>query len=204
MLNRDNKQVFFGIAIAFILWYFVFLTSYLDSFWIRVTVGSITLTVFANIFGRDSFKDDLDLNLSVIWKGVITGLILYTVFYLGYNLLESMLYFGASNVYLFRSENSLYVPFVTLFITSFCEEYFWRRYAQTIFIKNYGFTIGLSLTTIFYGLIHLPTLNLPLVIAAFISGFYWGVLYEYTGSLWITIISHIVWTELVFVFLPLI
>jgi membrane protease YdiL (CAAX protease family) len=182
----------------------VFLTNYLDSFWIRVTLGSVLLAIFANIFGEDSFKDDLDINPGIILKGVIAGLILYTAFYIGYNLLESILYYGANSVYLFRTKKSLYVSFVTLFITSFCEEYFWRRYTQTILIRNYGFTIGLSLTTIFYGLIHLPTFNLPLVFAAFISGFYWGVLYEYTGSLWITIISHIVWTELIFVFLPLI
>lgn len=204
MLNRDDRNVFLGIAIAFILWYFVFLTSYLDSFWIRVTLSSVLLAIFANTFGEVSFKDDLDINLSIIWKGIIAGLILYLAFYIGYNLLESILYYGANSVYLFRTKKSLYVSFATLFITSFCEEYFWRRYTQTILIKNYGFTIGLSFTTIFYGLIHLPTLNLPLVFAAFISGFYWGVLYEYTGSLWITIISHIVWTELIFVFLPLI
>jgi membrane protease YdiL (CAAX protease family) len=46
-------------------------------------------------------------------------------------------------------------------------------------------------------------MNVPLIAAALIAGLFWGILYQRTGSLLLVIASHLVWTELIFVFLPL-
>jgi membrane protease YdiL (CAAX protease family) len=146
---------------------------------------------------------DHGFNLIVILKGVLSGGILYTVFFFGYNILEPFLQHGSSIVYMFRSDSSLLVIALALVVTSICEEYFWRRYVQTVLISNYGSVIGLMGSTMAYASIHLLTLDLPLVLAAFLAGFFWGLLYEYSYSYWVIILSHIVWTELIFVFLPL-
>jgi membrane protease YdiL (CAAX protease family) len=161
------------------------------------------LALYASIFGKDIFRDDQELNLEVILKGLLSGGILYTTFYFGYNILEQYIIHGSKAVYMLSSDSSLFTIATALVITSICEEYFWRRYIQTTLIKNHGIVIGLMGSTVAYALIHIMTLNIPLVFAAFLAGFFWGVLYEHSYSIWVITLSHIVWTELIFVFLPL-
>jgi len=89
-----------------------------------------------------------------------------------------------------------------LLFTSFSEEYFWRSYVQKNFVYQYGKT-GILITSALYALIHFSTLNIGLIAAAFIAGLVWGITYDQLDSLWVVVFSHLVWTELIFVFLPL-
>ena len=198
----EAKNVIAGIGLAFALWYVVFLSHILDSFWYRVTVASIILASYAAIFGRGVAGGAHEISVSVVLKGVVSGGFLYASFFVGYNVFRSSLESGASSVYLFRTDSPLYIAAVSLIITSICEEFFWRRYMQTALVESHGGT-GLSLNALLYAFIHLPTGNLALVFAALIAGLFWGLLYEYTKSFWVVVFSHIVWTELIFVFLPL-
>ena len=158
--DKGPKLVFIGISFALLLWYFVFLSNFLGSFWIRVTLASILLSIYAALFNRDYHLGDQEVKLQSLWNGVLSGFLLYILFHIGYNILEPYLQQGAS------------ARAVALIITSFCEEFFWRRFIQRTLISSYGITIGLTLSTAMYGLIHLPTFNLPLILAALISGFY--------------------------------
>ena len=198
----ETKNVVVGVGLAFALWYIVFLTDILGSFWYRVTVASIILALYAAVFGRGIAGGVNDISVSEALKGVFSGGFLYASFFVGYNVFRSLVESGASSVYLFRTDSSLYVAALSLLITSFCEEFFWRRYLQTVLVESYGGT-GFSLSVLSYAFIHLPTGNLALVFAALIAGLFWGLLYEYTESFWVVVFSHIVWTELIFVFLPL-
>ena len=199
-MNRYTKIVF-GVVLSFLLWYQVFLSDYLWSFWYRVTFSSIILSCYAYLVGKTSLSD-VKLGRNNIIKGICSGFALYGLFYVGFNVFRTLVAGGASNVYLYRSELPLFVPAILLLVTSFCEEFFWRHYIQTSIGDRYGFK-GILLTTALYSAIHLPTLNIPLVAAAFIAGLAWGLLYRYTGSLPLVVFSHIAWTELIFVFLPL-
>ena len=199
---NEAKTVIAGIGLAFALWYVVFLTHILDSFWYRVTVASIILALYAAIFGGGVAGGDHEISVSVVLKGFVSGGLLYASFFVGYNVFRSLVESGASSVYLFRTDSPLYIAAVSLIITSVCEEFFWRRYLQTALVERHGGT-GVSLSALMYAFIHLPTGNLALVFAALIAGLFWGLLYEYTKSFWVVVFSHIVWTELIFVFLPL-
>ena len=199
-MNKYTR-VIFGVVLSFLLWYFVFLSDLLWSFWYRVTFASIILSCYAYIVGKTSLSD-VKLRRNDILKGLGSGIGLYGLFYIGFNVFRTLVAGGASNVYLYRSELPLFVPAMLLVVTSFCEEFFWRHYIQTSIVENYGFK-GILLTSALYSTIHLPTMNMPLVVAAFIAGLTWGLLYRYTGSLWLVVFSHIAWTELIFVFLPL-
>ena len=190
-----------GVTLSFVLWYLVFLSDYLWSFWYRVTVASLLLSLYAYRIGKAGLKE-VRLGMDDIIKGLGSGLALYGIFFIGFNVFRSLVAGGASDVYLFRSELPLIVPALLLLGTSFCEEYFWRHYVQTIISERYGFN-GILLTAALYAAIHLPTMNLPLTAAAFIAGLAWGLMYKRTGSLWLVVFSHIAWTELIFVFLPL-
>ena len=199
-MNRYTR-VIFGVVLSFLLWYFVFLSDLLWSFWYRVTFASIILSCYAYIVGKTSLSH-VRLGRKDIIKGLGSGFALYGLFYIGFNVFKTLVAVGASNVYLYRSELPLFVPAMLLLVTSFCEEFFWRHYIQTSIVERYGFK-GILLTAALYSAIHLPTMNLPLVAAAFIAGLAWGLMYRYTGSLPLVVFSHIAWTELIFVFLPL-
>jgi len=190
-----------GIVLAFVLWYYVFLSELLTNFWYRVTMGSIILTTYAQCFAEEKARLRLPMFREIVW-GAASGILLYILFFAGYNLFRPVLEMGALNVYVFSKEAPLLTPAFLLIITSFCEEYFWRGYIQEAMISKVG-RWGIITASLLYASIHIPTLNLPLVFAALIAGLSWGVLYDYTKSIWVTTFSHIVWTELVFVFLPL-
>jgi len=68
---------------------------------------------------------------------------------------------------------------------------------------SFGATAGVLSTTLAYALIHAPTMNAPLILAAAIAGLFWGLIYQRTGNLWLVVASHLAWTELIFVLLPL-
>ena len=199
MLIQNKNRVLIGIVSSFLLWYIVFLTNYFWSFWFRVTFASIVLAIFASISGARRIPP---LKMGDVLKGLTSGLGLYLAFLLGFNMFRPYLFEGAVNVYTFREELPILVPSLLLLITSFCEEYFWRHYIQSSLVDLYDFR-GVVIASLFYSAIHLPTLNVPLIAAALLAGFFWGIIYNHTGSLWIVVFSHIAWTELVFVFLPL-
>ncbi len=201
MRDATKTRVFIGIALAFILWYFVFLTDFMTSFWYRVTSASILLAIYAYGIGINRVQNTNVSVKEIIW-GVISGVLLYALFFLGFNIFRHFVEGGALNVYTFRDEVPLAVPAIFLVITSFCEEYFWRGYIQKNMIASRGRN-GVIVTSLIYASIHLPTFNMPLVAAALIAGLIWGIIYEKTDSIWIVTFSHIVWTELIFVFLPL-
>jgi membrane protease YdiL (CAAX protease family) len=199
----DARRPIIGVILSFILWYIVFLTDILSSFWIRVTLASILLALYAYLIGRKGLPEVKSPNSNEIIKGIISGLLLYGSFKVGYTVFEPFVMRGAENVYTMRSDSPLILAAVFLVVTSFCEEYFWRGYIQTFTVARIGKVLGILLTTTAYAAIHLPTFNIPLILAAFIAGLVWGILFEYTGSLWLVVFSHMVWTELIFVFLPL-
>ena len=200
MYKPNNKITVIGVLFAFFLWYFVFMSDFLFSFWYRVTAAAIILAAYAYIWGGFKVHNRQFLRESILGLG--SGVLLYILFYLGFNLFRVFVAQGASNVYLFRTELPLAIPAGLLLITSFCEEFFWRKYTQKNLVQTYG-PKGILITSVLYAAIHLSTNNIPLVFAALIAGVFWGILYEYTGSFWIIVFSHIAWTELIFVFLPL-
>ena len=199
MYLTPQKRVIIGVLFAFVLWYFVFLSDFLFNFWYRVTLASVLLMLFAYS------SDGMTLSFSSIHEaiyGLSFGVLLYVLFYFGFHVFRSLVEGGAINVYKLSTDLPQIIPSVLLLITSFCEEYFWRRYTQRNLVNYFGFK-GVLLTSVLYASIHIVTLNYPLVFAALIVGTAWGILYWYTDSIWTVVFSHIMWTELIFVFFPL-
>ena len=202
--TSGTGRALIGVALSFALWSFTFLTDYMGGFWIRVTLSALLLAFYAFLAEREMISEAVKgLRVEELVKGFVAGALLYALFYLGYSVLRPFLEGGASNVYLFRLESPATIIASSLVLTSFCEEYFWRAYVQRRLTASHGATMGVLSTTLAYALIHAPTMNAPLVLAAFIAGLFWGLAYNRTGSLWLVVASHLVWTELIFVLLPL-
>lgn len=176
----------------------------MGSFWYRVTLSSLLLALFASLAEREMISEAVEgLRVEELVKGFVAGSLLYAVFYMGYSVLRSFLEVGASNVYIFRLESPTIIIASSLVLTSFCEEYFWRAYVQRRLTASHGDTTRVLTTTLAYALIHAPTMNAPLILAAFIAGLFWGIVYQRTGSLWLVVASHLAWTEMIFVLFPL-
>jgi hypothetical protein len=202
--TSGTGRVIVGVALSFVLWSFTFLTGYMGSFWYRVTFSAILLALYASLAEREMISEAVEgLRVEELAKGFVAGALLYGLFYLGYSVLRSFLEVGASNVYLFRLESPATIIASSLVLTSFCEEYFWRAYVQRRLTVSFGATTGVLSTTLAYALIHAPTMNAPLILAASIAGLFWGLVYHRTKSLWLVVASHLAWTELIFVLLPL-
>jgi hypothetical protein len=80
------------------------------------------------------------------------------------------------------------------------EEIYWRGGLQEI-LKNYGFSRPWLASTILYTLVHIVTLNLILIFAAFIVGIIMGVS-AYKYGLFTPILLHIIWLQLIIIIIP--
>ncbi|MCW4049020.1 MAG: CPBP family intramembrane metalloprotease, partial [Candidatus Bathyarchaeota archaeon] len=153
--TRETRQAAIGVTVSFVLWYIVFLTEVLGNFWYRVTLASMKLALYAYLNGKSVFRDDFSVHLQIIVRGLLSGLLLYLLFYVGYNVLESLMIGGAQRVYLIRADSSLSIAAVLLPVTSFCEEFFWRRYIQVTLINRVGTRNGVIIASLLYSLIHI-------------------------------------------------
>jgi membrane protease YdiL (CAAX protease family) len=106
-------------------------------------------------------------------------------------------------VYRHRQEAPLWLLTLLLaFWIAPAEEIFWRGVLQRWLQGRLRRVAALLLATLLYTLVHAWSGNLPLLLAAFVAGLFWGGLFIWTGSLVPGIISHGLWDILVFVVAP--
>ncbi|MGI0100301.1 MAG: CPBP family intramembrane glutamic endopeptidase [Candidatus Micrarchaeaceae archaeon] len=137
--------------------------------------------------------------------GVVGAVLLYLVFYFG-NTVVSALGAGGlvGNVYaMIYGDVAKTKLIVLLALIGLFEEIYWRGALQGYIrknsktFKNYPWVV----TTAYYTLVHISALNPILVVAALFVGLVTSVLAERYGIL-SSIAAHIVWIELIVVFLP--
>jgi hypothetical protein len=193
-----------GVALAAVLWAYTFLGQGLGGFWPRIALSVLALVAYATLIDPAGMRQLLaDIRPRHLAYGALSGLGLYLLFLAGFALMRPLLVVGASAVYGLGQGTASEAIGLLLIFTSLGEEYFWRGFVQRRLASRLGAVGGLIVAAILYSGIHLPTLNPPLLLAALIAGLAWGGLYARTGSLWAPALSHLVWTELIFVLFPL-
>ena len=145
--------------------------------------------------------------MSLLWiiLGAASGIILYGGFYVGFQATKGIAAFsgGISSVYDLKTSRSLLViAALLIFPISPGEEVYWRGLIQRALQGTRSRKYAWILQALPYTLIHLFTLNLPLLITALVGGLAWGYLYKLSGSVTPCILSHVVFDLLVFVVLP--
>ena len=192
-----------SLALAAILWTLVFLIRPFD-FWIMLAFSTLILLLISALINRS--KWDVKINARMVLYGVLSAVLLYGFFYAGFQVTRSnpMLSEGVSRIYELRSSvPSILVGSILVFPIGPGEEIYWRGLIQRRFAERLGANTGFLTATAAYALVHLPTLNPPLILTAFIGGLVWGYLYRRTGSLVPAVISHVLWDLLIFVVAPL-
>jgi membrane protease YdiL (CAAX protease family) len=95
------------------------------------------------------------------------------------------------------------IAMLLFFPIGFGEEIFWRGYLQRHLSEKYSKVFALILTVFFYTVVHLPTMNPILLLAAFLVGIYWGLIFMWRGSIVAALISHMLWDPFIFVIAPI-
>ena len=195
---------------AAILWYIMFapLTTKLANFWLEMTGAAIILSILAlTVYGRD-LTESLRPKHSSIPLGIGIACALWCVFWIGDFIAGLILPFERSQVdaiYAMRDGTpSWLIALLLVALIGPAEEIFWRGCVQRYFTERRGATNGYILTTLIYTLIHVPSLNFMLIMAALVCGIIWGGLYRLMPQrLPAIVVSHALWDAAVFVWFPI-
>lgn len=195
------------VLLAFVLWYVMFVIKPFN-FWISMAFSTSLLSAVSLYYFRDQLAGKY-WKAKEILIGIGSALVLYGIFFIGKMILDSINIIpdhnqNISNVYANREIFPGWLVALMLFFPiGFGEEIFWRGYLQRILSSKYSKYAALALTVFFYTAVHIPTLNPVLILAAFIVGIYWGLMFIWRGNIVAALISHMVWDPLIFVIAPI-
>ena len=95
------------------------------------------------------------------------------------------------------------IALLLFFVTGPSEELYWRGYLQKNLMMRYGQWQGWLLATAIYAAVHIWSFNFMLIGAAAVAGAFWGAMYWRLKNLTPVIISHSVWSAVIFAVFPM-
>jgi uncharacterized protein len=198
--SRHKIMVLSTLIIPCALWPIVF-DQILTDFWTGLAIATAILLLLSILINRG-----LDPHAGMLWLilGALSGVIMYGGFYVGFQATRGIATFtgGISSVYQLKTNHPLFfIATLLVFPIGPGEEIYWRGLIQRS-LQGSGQRYAWVLQAIPYTLIHLFTLNPPLLVTAVIGGLAWGYLYKLSGSITPSILSHVVFDLLIFVILP--
>lgn len=201
------RKLYFAIILAALLWFVMFF-PYLGltlNFWAVMTVASLTLTTLAIVFGG---WPSLRLDWRELLFGAGIAVVLWGVFWIGDKCSQWLFDFARPQVdliYGIKSDTSpSLIALLLLLIIGPGEEIFWRGYIQRRLSERWSPNTGFVVATATYTLIHLPSLNFMLIMAAMVCGIAWGGLYRlFPKHFTAIVVSHALWDAAAFVWFPL-
>ncbi len=172
------------------------------NFWLKITVVVCVLTALAGVRLRRE-----EWNVREIGLGIVSALALYAIFWGGDWLSAKVFDFAprqVESIYEIKSvANRWLIGCVLFFITSPGEEIFWRGYLQRFTMERWGRGLGTAAAIAAYALVHVASGNFMLVGAAAVAGAFWSLLHAWRKNLTACIVSHSLWTVLVFLLFPI-
>jgi len=203
----ERWQIIAAVVAAVVFWFFLFSPVVPGlNFWIALPIAAGTLAAWAIYCGGVPFELK-QLQLKAIGIGVIAAAMLYIIFVLG-NFFSGLLFDFApdqvGNVYAMKKmSNPVLISLMLLFVSSPCEEIFWRGFLQKWAMNQWGNVPGWLAMSVCYAAVHIVSGNFILIMAAWIAGLFWGLMYlRLKENLVPVIISHSLWTFGIFILLP--
>ncbi|MDQ2727214.1 MAG: CPBP family intramembrane metalloprotease [Actinomycetota bacterium] len=191
-------EIVLGVILAAAAWGAMFVLRR-DGFWTRAAMAGAAIGIYAvavepatigHLFDRRHWAGDLGV-------GVVSGAVLYAVFWVGEQALVIILPKLAVEVgelYSVRGRTRVWFMPLVLAIAAPGEELFFRGFLQH--------QAGVALALIAYGAVHLWERKLILVVAALLGGLCWGALLTWTGGLIAPVVSHLLWCLMIIVWRP--
>ncbi len=203
------KRLVPSLLLAAALWTVMFSpwTAPHVSFWWMMTGSALTLSVLATFF-RPRWWKDTRWDVSNFCFGIGIAVVLWGVFWLGDRVSSWLFDFARPQVDLIYGMKSGESPWLLsallLLLIGPAEEVFWRGYVQHTFSQRLNPDKGFFISTGLYALVHLPSCNFMLLMAALVAGCVWGALYRlFPQRLSALVVSHALWDAAVFVWFPI-
>lgn len=199
------KLVLATVSLAAVFWFVTFFIPY-GIFWIKISISASVLALLAFFLdkGRPRITRPRLVDLPI---GIGSAALLYGIFWLG-KAISTLLFPFAE-----RQIGAVYgigegvpmsvIVMLLFFVTGPAEEIYWRGFLQRKLAGRFGSWRGWLLATAIYSGVHISSLNFMLIGAAAVAGAFWGLMYWRIGRLWPVIISHAIWSTVVFAFLPI-
>ncbi|WP_423801567.1 lysostaphin resistance A-like protein [Neobacillus sp. SAB-20_R2A] len=190
-----------GLIIAHALLFFSFHDKAI--FW-YIFSGSILILIAFSTFQGD--VEDEATFIKYLFLGVISGLLLYLLFWIGYQLFEmanSGFKKDVRRLYRWFAPSLFWHYLALILVAAPGEEMFWRGFVQKRLLKYLKPYVAIISSSILYGSVHIYSGSFLLMFAAFVSGLVWGFLYFWKKSMPLVIVSHIIFDMMMFIFLPL-
>lgn len=210
-MHKIPSRLVISIVAAAVLWFYMFSpwTGSLSNFWLNMSISAVILSTMAILWSgyRANTFVAKDVAIQVV-VGIFIAFALWGIFWIG-NILSQWLFPFArgqvDSVYAIKDgSNPTLIALLLLFLIGPAEEFFWRGYVQRTLSVHLGNNASFVVTTVIYALVHIWSFNFMLIMAAFVAGAVWGLIYRLRPSLLpATIISHAIWDALVFVILPI-
>jgi len=190
------------LPLPYVLWWYSF-GDLPPGFWVKLSVSGLILLLVALTRRRDV---KLTPSFAGCVLGVASAVLLYLFFWSGYHIMESVPGFVGtiSSVYAYAGGASTTgIALVLLFPIGPAEEFYWRGFIQRRIGRSTSAAGAVLASSLLYTSIHVVTLNPSLLLVAFIGGLVWGGLYARYRNLFPVLVSHIIFDELIFVFLTI-
>ena len=200
-----TRQVVIGVFLAFGMWAAVFGLK-VANFWLGLGCAALLLAGLSAVWGGLPLARR-EITIPQTGLAVLSAAGLYGLFAIGR--LASVCRLSSASgqigaVYAIRQEAApVLIALLLIFVTSPCEELFWRGFLQRWGMARFGEVRGWLLATLAYAGAHLVSGNFMLVGAALTAGLFWGGLYLRTRSLYVCIVSPALWTVAIFLLWPL-
>ena len=193
------------VGLAFVFWFITFYVTW-SIFWIKISLSAASLAGLS-LWLEPNRRRQLQFTGKAVWIGLISAAALYFIFWLGKIISTAIFSFAdpqIGGIYGIGEGTSIWVITLLLFfVTGPSEEIYWRGYLQENLMNRFGNWQGWFLATAIYALVHIWSFNFMLIGAAAVAGAFWGGMYRYMGNLAPVIISHAIWSSVIFAVFPM-
>jgi membrane protease YdiL (CAAX protease family) len=191
-----------AVLLAFAAWALTFGLHW-GNFWFKIGGSVLLVCIYSLIWQRPNLR----FRPSSLLLGVLSASVLYAIFFLGDFIAPLLLPKAETqvgNIYTLGTGSSRFWIFLLLFfITGPGEEIFWRGFLQDRLMERLGRSGGFALATTIYAGVHIYSLNPMLILAALVAGAFWGVQYLWRRDLLLLIVSHSLWSSVIFTVAPI-
>ena len=193
------------VALASVLWFITFYVTW-GIFWVKIAFSAAILAGISLWIGYDR-KQALGFDLKSLPIGLASAAGLYLIFWIGKLLTTVFFSFAPHQIGAIYGKGEgtpvWIIVLLLFFVTGPSEEIYWRGYLQRNLIDRFGGWQGWLLATVLYAGVHLWSFNFMLIGAAGVAGAFWGAMYWRLGKLGPVIISHSLWSAVIFAVFPL-
>jgi len=194
-----------SVLLAVLFWFVTFYLTW-ASFWIKISFSAATLALLSLIL-QPSRKERIRIDARAVALGLASAAILYFIFWTGKAVSEVIFPFSGGQIggiYDKGAGTPLWlIALLLFFVTGPSEELYWRGYLQKNLMMRYGQWQGWLLATAIYAAVHIWSFNFMLIGAAAVAGAFWGAMYWRLQNLTPVIISHSVWSAVIFAVFPM-